>query len=270
MTFNAPLNPDDQAAIFAGHVVHKRLRPKRHALDYRVFTLLVDVDAIDAISRRSWLLSRNAFNLFSLYDRDHGAGDGQTVAEIARRCLADAGHPSEGRRILLLTYPRLLGYVFNPLSVFYVLAPDGTLETVIYEVSNTFGERKSYVLSAGERHDGGVYAQSCAKEMFVSPFADGAGGYAFRITEPANEAVVAVLLRDAQGALIKTHFRGRRRPMTDAALLRVAVSYPLMTLKIIAAIHYEALLLWLKGIPLTTRHTSPKYSSTPITSHEKG
>lgn len=270
MPLGAPLTSHDQAALFAGHVVHKRLRPKPHALDYRVFSLLVDVDGIDAVSRRLWLLSRNAFNLFSLYDRDHGAGDGQSVGEIARRCLADAGRPSEGRRILLLTYPRLLGYVFNPLSVFYVKAPDGKLETVIYEVSNTFGERKSYVLDAGKRHDGGVYAQSCAKEMYVSPFAAGVGGYAFRVTEPANEAVVAVLLRDTQGALIKTHFRGQRRPLTDAALLRVALSYPLMTLKIIAAIHYEALRLWLKGIPLTTRHTSPKYSSTPFTSHEKG
>ncbi len=265
----------DRSAIYAGQVVHKRLRPKLHALNYRVFTLLLDVDAIDATTQRLWLLSRNRFNVFSLYDRDHGSGDGACVGTIARRCLDDAGRPSQNRQILLLTYPRLLGYVFNPLSVFYVIAPDGRFESVIYEVSNTFGERKSYVLAVGDNHDG-VYAQACAKEMYVSPFTEFKGEYAFRVTEPArhsqpgHEAVVAVLLRDGDGALIKTHFRGTERPLTDASLARVALAYPLMTLKIMAAIHYEALRLWLKGIPLTTRQTSPKFSSTPITPQKQG
>ncbi|MFN0219756.1 MAG: DUF1365 domain-containing protein [Hyphomicrobium sp.] len=252
------------SAIYAGRVVHKRLRPKQHALDYRVFALLLDVDRIDAIAARCRLFSRNRFNLVSFFDRDHGAGDGASAGDTARRSLKAAGLPHEGRRIRLLTYPRILGYVFNPLSVYFVSAPDGSLESLVYEVSNTFGERKSYVLSAGATHDGGVFAQACAKEMFVSPFASGRGGYLFRVIDPAQTALVAVLLSDGDGALIKTHFRATREELTDRQILRHVARYPLLTLKVIAAIHYEALKLWLKGVPLADRQVSPRYSTTPL------
>lgn len=259
-----------EAAIFSGRVVHKRLRPKLHALDYGVFTFLLDVDAIDGVAKRLRLFSRNRFNLFSFHDRDHGAGDGTSVGDIARQSLVAAGRPVDGRRIQVLTYPRMLGYVFNPLSVFYVTAPDGTLESLVYEVSNTFGERKSYVVAAGESQMGGVYAQSCAKEMFVSPFASGSGGYTFRVTVPDTTALVAVMFSDADGALIKTHFKGDASDMTDGALLRLVLRHRLLTLKVIAAIHYEAFKLWWKGVPLTTRHVSPSYSTTPVYHHKQG
>lgn len=261
------------AMIFTGHVVHKRLRPKPHALNYRVFSFLLDVSKLDAISASCRLFSRNSFNVFSFYDKDHGPGDGTPVADIARQSLSRAGRPFENRRILLLAYPRIFGFVFNPLSVFYVYAPDGALESVVYEVNNTFGERTSYVVAAGEAAGhvgGGVYAQACDKEMFVSPFASGHGGYKFRITDPAEEAVVAVLLSDADGALIKTHFRGSAKPMRDMTLAGLLVRYPLLTIKVVAAIHFEALKLWLKGVPLSERHVSPRYSTTPVQTAKQG
>ncbi|MBR2534902.1 MAG: DUF1365 domain-containing protein [Hyphomicrobium sp.] len=258
------------AAIYAGHVVHKRLRPKPHTLRYRVFSVLVDIEEIDALAARLRLFSRNRFNLFSLYDRDHGPGDGTDLIDIARTCLKNAQRPHENRRILLLCYPRILGYVFNPLSVYYVYAPDGALETLIYEVNNTFGERTSYVVAAGDVAAGGVYAQACAKRMYVSPFANGRGGYAFRITEPDGTALVAVMLSDTGGPLIKTHFRAAREDMTDRRLAGLLARYPLLTLKVIAAIHYEALKLWLKGVPLTDRHKSPRYSTVPSELVNKG
>jgi uncharacterized protein len=254
------MHPD--ALIFEGRVVHKRLRPKPHGLNYRVFNMLFDVDKLDDASSRCRLFSRNRFNVFSFYDKDHGPGDGTSAKDIARQSLANAGRPFEGRRIF--------GFVFNPLSVFYVYAPEGELETVIYEVNNTFGERTSYVVAAGEIHDGGVYAQACRKEMYVSPFADGRGGYKFRVINPGREAVVAVLLSDADGALIKTHFRGTSAPMTDIALAGLIVRYPLLTLKVVAAIHYEALKLWLKGVPLSDRHVSPRYSTIPTQTAKQG
>ena len=248
--------------IYTGRVVHKRLRPKQHALSYGVFYLMLDLDRIDELAAKLKLFSRNRFNVFSFYDRDHGPGDGTPVLDIARHCLRDTGRPYEGRRISLLTYPRVFGYVFNPLSVFYVYAPDGALETVIYEVSNTFGERKSYVVPAGVEAGAGagVFAQSCTKSMFVSPFANDRGGYGFRVTDPGEGALVAVLLRDTDGPLIKTHFRGDRQDFNDRSLAGLIWRYPMLTIKVIAAIHLEAAKLWLKGIPLSQRHVSPRYS----------
>lgn len=257
-------------AIFVGTVVHKRLRPKPHALRYSVFNMLVDVEQIDALAKRLRLFSHNRFNVFSLYDKDHGPGDGTALIDIARQSLRAANRPVEGRRIRLLCYPRIFGYVFNPLSVYYVHDGAGALETVIYEVSNTFGERTSYVVAAGGVQNGGVYAQACTKRMYVSPFANGRGGYSFRITDPSDRALVAVLLSDGDGALIKTHFLGKREDLTDARIARLLVRYPLLTLKVISAIHYEALKLWLKGVPLTDRHTSPRYSTVPVETAKKG
>ena len=259
-----------RSAIYAGRVVHKRLRPKPHALSYRVFSMLLDISEIDLLAQRLRLFSHNRFNVISFYDKDHGPGDGTPILDVARQSLRRAGRAYEDRKILLLAYPRILGYVFNPLSVFYVYAPDGPLETVVYEVNNTFGERTSYVVAAGAQENGGVYAQACTKEMYVSPFASGGGRYKFRITDPENEALVAVLLSDADGALLKTHFRGQREALSDTKLAALLFRFPLLTFKVMGAIHLEALKLWLKGIPLTERHRSPRYTSIPALETKEG
>ncbi len=249
-----------RSAVYCGHVMHKRVRPKPHALNYRVFSFLIDIEEISNLSKQLRLFSYNAWNVFSLHDSDHGAGDKTFIGNTARAALTDAGRPSDGRRIVLLSYPRLFGYVFNPLSVFYVYAPAGNLETLIYEVNNTFGERTSYVVAAGARQADGNYTQSCAKDMFVSPFAAGRGQYGFIVNDPLHEAFVAVNFSDVDGPLIKTHFRGRRSDLSDASLLKLLARYPFFTLKVIAAIHYEAAKLWFKGVPLTKRHVSPPYT----------
>ena len=249
-----------RSAVYCGDVVHKRVRPKPHALNYKVFSFLIDIDEIATIAQHLRLFSYNAWNVFSLHDSDHGAGDETSIGNTARAALSEAGRPSDGRRIELLSYPRLFGYAFNPLSVFYVYAPAGDLETMIYEVNNTFGERTSYVVAAGSRQPDGNYAQSCAKDMFVSPFAAGRGQYRFIVNDPLDEAFVAVNFSDGDGPLIKTRFRGRRLELNDSSLLKLLARYPFFTLKVIAAIHYEAAKLWLKGVPLTKRHVSPPYT----------
>lgn len=249
-------------AIFEGHVVHKRLRPVAHHLRYSVFNFLIDVDEIGRAAGRYRFLSYNHWNVFSIYDADHGSGDGASIADGARSALKSCGKPYDGRRILMLCYPRVLGYVFNPLTVFFALNPDGELESLIYEVNNTFGERKSYVVNAGAPSPDGVFSHGCRKEMFVSPFTQSAGRYSFRVIKPGDKAVVGVFLADASGPLLKTHFRGKGLELTDRRLLSLIWRYPLLTLKVIAAIHYEALKLWLKGVPLTERHQSPRYSVT--------
>lgn len=248
-----------RSAIFDGDVVHVRLRPKAHKLRYRVFSLLLDVDEIDGLARRSRLFSRNRFNVVSFHDRDHGAGDGVPVAEQARSVFREAGLDGATHRISLLAYPRVLGYVFNPLSVYYGYGAEGELEGVIYEVNNTVGERKSYVVAAGCARDG-VYAHGCTKDMYVSPFTPANAAYGFRLTAPGRDLLVGVSLRDGEGAILRTHFRGTGRPFSDRALLSALVRHPMLTLKVVGAIHWEALRLFLKGVPVVRRHRSPRYS----------
>jgi uncharacterized protein len=249
------------ATIYRGDVVHKRLRPVPHALTYHVFSLLLDVDRIDEVARTHRWFSRNKFNLLSFYDRDHGPRCDTAIGDHARTLLQQHGFATANVRILLLSYPRVFGYVFNPLSVYYVFDAGDALVALIYEVNNTFGERKSHVVAAGDG-DVGVYAQTGRKQLFVSPFASGEGSYGFRVRAPAeNEALVlGVNYRDSEGPLIKTHFRANGVPMTDSHVLVAVAAMPLMTVKVMAAIHWEAAKIWWKGVPLARRHRSPKFS----------
>ncbi len=254
------------ASLYEGTVVHVRLRPRAHRLSYRVFSLLVDVDRIDEAFAGCRLISHNRFNLFSLHDRDHGAGDGTPLGHHARLLLRDAGIDIEpGGFIQLLAYPRILGSVFNPISVYYARRADGGLVGLIYEVNNTFGERRSYVIAAGTPSSG-TYAQACAKELHVSPFAPTAGRYGFRVTAPGDTLLLAVQFHDAAGALIRTHFKAQAAPLTDKALRRLTWRFPLLTVKVVGAIHFEALKLWLKGTPVVRHLRSSRYSVTIVPS----
>lgn len=252
------------AAIYVGSVVHKRLRPKPHALSYRVFSVLVDVDRIEAVSSRVRLFSYNRWNIWSLFDKDFGAGGQTSISSYARHGFAAAGFDVEGAKVLLLCYPRVLGYAFNPLSVFFLVGCDDELIALNYEVSNTFGERKSYIIAAGDAAPGGIYAQACRKELFVSPFAARTGRYSFRVRRPGAEVAVGVAFKDGAGPLIKTHFAGQASPFVDQSIANLMIRLPLMTFKVMAGIHYEALKLWWKGVPLVRGHRSPRYSASHV------
>jgi len=247
-------------SVYCGEVVHERLRPKRHKLRYRVFSMLVDLDRLAEISKRLRWFGHNRFNLFSFHDRDHGPGTAQNLAGHIRGLLAEAELTPFGHRILLLSYPRMLGYVFNPLSVYFCLNSAGQLGAIGYEVNNTFHERKTYLLAVDTASGDNLY-QTCDKSFYVSPFNTGHGAYSFHIQPPGERVSIGVALRDdQQEPLMRAHFVGVQERVTDRTLLRLALRYPLMTLKVIGGIHLEALRLWWKGVPLARRQPGPRYS----------
>ncbi len=254
----------ESGAIYYGRVVHHRLRPRRHTLAYRVFSLLLDLDDLAASGSRLRLFSHNGFNLFSFHDRDHGPGDGTALRTWLGRQLAAAGLDADGGRIEVLCYPRILGYVFNPLTVYFCRRPDESLSAIVYEVNNTFGERHSYVIPV-DAPAAAVVRQACDKRLYVSPFNDTHGGYRFRVTPPAGDVEVIVNYVDDAGLILHAGFRGARGPLTDRALITAFLRYPLMTVKVTAGIHLEALRLWRKGLRLVRRPAAPAESVTIVT-----
>ncbi len=242
------------SALYDGVVVHRRFAPRVHRLRYRLFQLLIDLDELPALDRGLRLFGHNRFALFSHHDRDHGDRSGRPLRGQIEALLARAGLSAGGGPIHLLAMPRVLGYVFNPLSLYYCHRPDGQLAAVVLEVSNTFGERHFYVAPATS----GLVRSACAKAFFVSPFMGMDMSYDFRLAAPGEAAEVAILGLDSAGApLIFARFAGRRRPLTDAALVRAFFAHPLLTLKVVAAIHLEAIKLIAKGLRLRPKPTPP-------------
>ena len=228
--------------------MHMRLSPRRHQFRYRVWTMLLDVDRIDEVVGRLRLMRRNRFAPVAFHDRDHGPRDGSPLRPWVEARLAEAGRPAPAR-IAILSMPRLLGFAFNPLSVFYCRDADGRLESVIYEVKNTFGDQHAYVLSAGGAAPGAPVRHAHAKQFFVSPFMDMDQTYRFDLMDPGPR--IALRIRQGAGAetrLIATQ-NGAARPLTDAVLARLLLRSPLHAAKVVAGIHWEALRLWLKGVP---------------------
>ncbi|SIR27089.1 hypothetical protein SAMN05880557_10984 [Pseudacidovorax sp. RU35E] len=252
----------DGQALYLGEVMHQRMRPRRHRLRYRVYSVLLDIDRVDALAAASRLFSLGRFNLFSLQWKDYGAGHAEGPRAHVEAQLQAAGLPLGGR-IRLLTMPRILGYAFNPLSVYFCDAPAGGLQAILYEVNNTFGQRHSYLLPVPAGHDG-IIEQRCDKQLYVSPFLGLDMHYRFRIRPPAEGAAsgspleVGVDAVDAQGPLLVARLDAQARPLTDGALLKAFFSHPLLTLKVIGAIHWEALQLWRKGIGLVARPAPPR------------
>jgi uncharacterized protein len=239
---------DGAASLYFGEVMHARLKPMGHRFSYRVMSLLIDLDRLDEADRVSPLFGINRAALYSFHEADHGRRDGASLRAHAQACAAEHGIDLTGGKVLLLCYPRLLGFTFNPLSVYFCHRAGGELALIIYEVRNTFGDIHSYVLPVkpGEAGPAGIRQQQ-DKQFYVSPLVGMAMRYHFRILPPAEAVRLRILETDRDGPLLAATFNGRRRALTTAALLRSFVTLPLVTLKIVAAIHWEALRLWLKG-----------------------
>jgi DUF1365 family protein len=246
------------AALYLGDVMHARLKPMGHRFSYRVMSLLIDLDRLADADRQSRLFGVNRAALYSFRESDHGDRDGSSLRMYVQHAAAERGIDLTGGRVLLLCYPRLLGYTFNPLSAYFCSTADGALALIIYEVRNTFGDIHSYVLpiNPGEHSDAGV-RQEQDKLFYVSPFLQMAMRYHFRVVPPGADVRLRILETDADGPVLAATFNGRRRALTTTALLQAFVAFPMVTFKIMAAIHWEALRLWIKGARLVSRPAKP-------------
>lgn len=251
-----------KSGLFSGAVVHTRLRPRRHRLKYRLFMASLDLDEIDALSSACRFFSRDRFNLFGFYDRDHGDGSDASLRTQIEDRVRQAGIDIRGGAIRLVCLPRILGYVFNPISIYYCHDAEGGLRAMVYEVNNTFGERHSYLIPVEDSSE--PIRQSCAKRLHVSPFMDMDMMYDFRIMEPRDDVSFSIVGRDSAGPIIATAFSGRRSEISDSALLRAFFAYPLLTFAVVVGIHWEALKLLLKGIKIRDHRPAPAHSFTIV------
>lgn len=231
------------SALYAGRVRHTRLDPFAHRFEYRVYYGLFDIDEIDRLGRSNRLFSVGRFNLFSLRRRDHGPQDGSDWRGWAERLLADAGVDIAGGQIMLLAFPRILGYAFNPISVWYCYDNAGTLRGLLHEVRNTFGHRHTYVAAVDSERP----THSFKKELHVSPFNDMEEDYSFTLSPPGDRLTIGIDHAAADKVKFRAGMALRRLPFDDRNLARLFVTHPLLTFKVIVGIHYQALRLWLKG-----------------------
>ena len=242
---------DAAAALYVGDVMHARLRPVHHRFSYRVMSLLIDLDRLEVADRQTSLFGVNRPALYSFHEADHGERDGSSLRRYANKLGIEHGIDLTGGRVLLMCYPRLLGYTFNPLSVYFCYDANGRVVLTIYEVRNTFGNIHAYVLpvKTDDVSPAGI-RQEQDKQLYVSPFVEMAMRYHFRVVPPKEHVKLRILETGSEGPLLSATFKGTRRALTTAELLRSFFSLPIVTVKVIAAIHWEALRLWLKGVRL--------------------
>ena len=236
-----------------GVVRHRRLRPQEHAFEYPTFFVMLPMRALRRAEAPA--LARNRFGLLAFHDADHGDGRGDALAWLEQTLAAEGIADADGE-VWLHTYPRVLGYAFKPVSFWYCHRADGSLAAILVEVNNTFGERHAYLLAG----DGlGWGRELSARKVFhVSPFCRIEGRYRFRFLRNAARTVVRVDHDDEAGPLLQTSVSGRLEPLTASAARRAVAAMPLMTLGVVARIHWQAMRLALKRVPFFGKPTPPQ------------
>ena len=234
------------SAIYNGHVIHKRFKPKVHYFKYKVFSLLIDLSELEILDKKVKLFSFNKFNLISFHEKDHGERDGSPLKLWVKKNLEKNNIQHKDIKIKILCYPRIFGFVFNPLSVFYIYNLEDKLISILYEVKNTFGEQHTYIFKVIK--DSNLIQNNCSKKFHVSPFIEMDCVYFFRLLKPNNKISVIIDLNDREGKILYASQDGIKSDLNNKNLIKSYFKHPLMTFKIILAIHFEAFKLWTKGI----------------------
>ncbi len=240
--------------------MHRRLQPKRHSLRYNVFWIAIDLDDLENLDKQLNLFSHNRFNVFSFHDKDYG--DGHSPRQWISEQLSMVGIPEAGAQVRLVTMPRIFGYAFNPISIYYCSRADDTLAAVLYEVHNTFGERHSYLFAVSDppqRHRSN-------KAFHVSPFLGMDMNYAFRTAAPDERLALEIMAYQGGRPVLTAVMMGRRTTLNDRNLVSALLAMPLLTLKVTAAIHWHALILWFKGLRIYHKPLPPSETTSFISS----
>ncbi len=245
--------------IYIGKVIHKRFKPKEHYFKYNVFSLLIDLNELDQINKDIKFFSYNKFNIISFFDKDHGDRDGSSIKLWVKKNLKSIGIITEDISIKLLCYPRIFGYVFNPLSIFFIYNNHSELISIFYEVKNTFGEQHTYIFKAKDEK---TIHNKCKKKFYVSPFIEMDCEYHFKTLNPREQLSVVINQNDKDGKLLFASQDGISKDFNNKNLILSYLTHPLMTFKIIGAIHYEAFKLWVKRIRLVAKKIKLKNNIT--------
>jgi uncharacterized protein len=247
-------------SLYRGRVRHTRVKPRVITLKHKCFWLALDIDCLSAIASRLYILSRNTANILSFHDRDHGDGGDKPLREQVEALLATAGLSKKPASIILFCMPRVLGYGFNPISMYLCHNDEGIVYAVVYQVHNTFGQRHSYVVPVEECN--GRSVQSANKSFYVSPFMDMDLQYTFKLEVSETKLLLSISAADSEGPVIFTSLAANRAELSNRALLTTWLAHPLLTFKVISAIHFHAVRIWIKGIKLRLRPPPPEQPAT--------
>ena len=248
------------SCIYNGTVIHKRYKPKTHFFKYSVFSLLLDLSELELLNEKIKFFSFNKFNLISFFEKDHGNRYGTSLVNWVKNYLKKNQIETENIKIKLLCYPRIFGYVFNPLSVFFVYDKNEKLVSILYEVKNTFGEQHTYVFRVDNENN--LIQNNCSKKFHVSPFIQMDCNYFFKILKPRERLSIIIDQYDPTGKILFASQDGKKANLTGKELIKSYLKHPLMTFKIISAIHFEAFNLWIKGIKLVKKKLKIKNNIT--------
>jgi uncharacterized protein len=234
------------SCLYTGLVTHQRFKPKKHFFSYKTFSLLIDLSELDDLEKNISFFSYNKFNILSFYNIDHGSRDGISLINWVKKTLKKSNINFPLGKIKLLCYPRFFGYVFNPLSIFYCYDKNQKLKAILYEVKNTFNEQHTYVFRS--KSSSNLIVHKCSKKFYVSPFIEMKTFYNFRLLKPGKKINVLIKQHDLTGILLIAQQSGKRLDLTSKNLFFEFLLHPLMSFKVILAIHFEAFRLWFKGI----------------------